>query len=105
MVDSQHCVRFATTESRLELHDGLAPFSGESLGYLRYEERHAFCDKGAFVESHGVLIFSARLSGIYGCYVSGKFRLLERTFQNVLVGNSDFSPWLHRSFTPKQIVS
>src|SRR5262249_7429614 len=100
MQNSQHGVGLAATEGRLELDNGLTTLPCEPLGYLGKEKVHSFRDKGAVVEGNGILVLAARLARIDGRDVGGELGLLERAFQNILVGNGDLSPRFHGHSLP-----
>ncbi len=95
VIDSQHGVRFAAPEGRLQLNDRFSTFATETLWNLGQQQPHAFRDEGAVVERGGVLVFRSGLAEMDSGDVCGKFRLLEGAFKNVPVWDRDFTPRFH----------
>jgi hypothetical protein len=99
MVDREHRVRLAAAESCLKLDDRLAALADQPLRHLREQEPHTLGYEGAVKKRNRVLVLGRGLSRMNRRDICRELGLLERSFQNVAVRDSNFSPGLHRLFS------
>ena len=97
----------AAAEVRLKLNDGIARSVCQAVRHGDQQQAHSLRDIGAGEELFRVLIFRRSDSLHDSRNVGGKFRLLERSFTDVLMRMCNLSPWFHCSdslFVKKNIV-
>ena len=92
VVHGQHGVGLAAAKGCLELDDRVAALAGKTLRHGDQQMAHALGDVGPFKKRAGVLILARSLARGPGGDVGRKFRLQEGPFQNVRVGQNDFTP-------------
>ena len=82
----------ATTKGGLQLDDRIPPLSGKALQHGMQQQLHAFGNEGTLKEKRRVLVFFRSCPTVDTGNIRSKFRLLERTAQNIRMGRDQFTP-------------
>src|SRR5262245_12044194 len=97
MVKCQHRVRFAAPEVRLELHNGVASFTGDAPHCADEKLLKALGKISPAKELNRVLIFGSAFAHMHLPEIGGEFGLLVTSAGHVLVRRYHFAPRLEVS--------